>query len=397
MPNTFAEITTLPVVAHADGTFTLTRKFADGMRAYVDRWNGPVMAVMHPQESVTDNLDNIRIAQNELGFRVQAVPFGSNALRELVRRAGFVHWGPHHLAGDLGEVLSLSRVPNVYSTEYALKTRMQIVNANVSNPVRRLRKYVWELGEERRMRRSVSLADGFEANGTPTYDAFGSYSRRKLLYFATWMRGKDFIEDAELEARLDHLTQVGRPLRLVFSGRLIPMKGVLDLISFADALHQRRVAFTLTICGGGPLAEEMQHRVEALGLQEQVIMKGVLDFSSELVPFVKKEADLFVCCHRQGDPSSTYLETAACGVPILGTANEAFAGLAARAKIGWTVPLGDVEAMAKQVEALAHDRDAIARRSRSALHFARDHTFEKTFARRIEFFEDIAKTRPLAA
>jgi colanic acid/amylovoran biosynthesis glycosyltransferase len=397
MRPTFAEISGLPVVVNEDGSFTLTQKFVDGMRAYVEQWDGPVVAVMHPQAGVTNNLDNVRVGQGECGFNIIAVPFGSKPMHDAVAKAGFVHWGPHHLNGNLVQTLADRRVANVYSTEYAFKTRIQIVNSSVSNPIRRARKYLWEYNAERRMRRETGLADGFEANGTPTFQSLGRHSKRKLLYFASWMREKDFIAQPQLERRLAEMTGGTKPLRLVFSGRLIAMKGVLDLIDLAKALRQRHVDFTLTVCGDGVLAGEMTKRIKAFDLEACVNMKGVLDFKTELVPFVKENADLFVCCHRQGDPSSTYLETAACGVPILGYGNEAFAGLAALADLGWTVPLGDVSRMTDQVATLSRDRGPIAKKSGTALAFALEHTFEKTFTRRIHFFRDVLREKQAVA
>jgi glycosyltransferase involved in cell wall biosynthesis len=113
-------------------------------------------------------------------------------------------------------------------------------------------------------------------------------------------------------------------------------------------------------------------------------MKGVLDFRTELAPLVRDEVDLFVCPHVQGDPSCTYLETFACGVPMVGYDNEAFGGLMTYVDAGWRVPLGDPEAMASAILALDRDRAAIVAKARAARDFAREHTFEATCRRRME-------------
>ena len=41
-------------------------------------------------------------------------------------------------------------------------------------------------------------------------------------------------------------------------------------------------------------------------------------FESELVPWMRQEADIFLSCHRQDDPSCAYLEAMGCGLPVLG-------------------------------------------------------------------------------
>jgi glycosyltransferase involved in cell wall biosynthesis len=102
------------------------------------------------------------------------------------------------------------------------------------------------------------------------------------------------------------------------------------------------------------------------------------------MPTVRDAVDLFVCCHRQGDPSCTYLETLACGVPIVGYGNEAFEGLMRHCPAGESVPMNDWTAMASVIEKLARDPRRFAKMARIGLAFAREHTFEHEFKRRIE-------------
>ncbi|HSF76535.1 MAG TPA: hypothetical protein VLA84_22260 [Microcoleus sp.] len=82
--------------------------------------------------------------------------------------------------------------------------------------------------------------------------------------------------------------------------------------------------FELFISGIGELEEMMHQKIALNQLNDCVKMLGVPNFKTEFFPFVKNNIDLFVCCHRQGDPSCTYTETMAGGVPIVGSANEAF-------------------------------------------------------------------------
>jgi hypothetical protein len=102
-----------------------------------------------------------------------------------------------------------------------------------------------------------------------------------------------------------------------------------------------------------------------------------------------------VCCHRQGDPSCTYLETFACGVPIAGYANEAFLGLLARANVGESVAIDDVTGLASLIERIARPESlpAYELKCRAALALATEHTFEATFERRIEHLRTVARRR----
>jgi glycosyltransferase involved in cell wall biosynthesis len=169
------------------------------------------------------------------------------------------------------------------------------------------------------------------------------------------------------------------------------MKGVADLVGVADGLRRRGVRFELEIFGSGPQEPALRRAIERLDLSAHVRLRGVADFHRELLPHMRERVDLFVCCHVQGDPACTYVETAAAGVPIAAYANEAFAGLLRQAPIGWSVPLGRAEALAELIARLERDRAQLAARAREALQFAREHSFERTFARRIDHLQSLAR------
>ena len=203
----------------------------------------------------------------------------------------------------------------------------------------------------------------------------------ELLFFDNRVREDMLITDADFTRKTDAMT-AGDPLRLVFGGRLIAMKGVQDLPRFAHALQQRGVPFTLDIYGGGPLQSALEQQIATLGLGDVVRLCGVRDFETGWVPVLKEQSDLFVCCHPQGDPSSTYPEVMACGVPIVGYDNEALTGIVAHSQGGWATPSGDVAALADKVAALHQDRQALRNTAQAARSFARQHAFEPTMARR---------------
>ena len=125
-------------------------------------------------------------------------------------------------------------------------------------------------------------------------------------------------------------------------------------------------------------------------------MKGVLEFKEELLPFVKNQIDLFVCCHIQGDPSCTYLETLSCGVPIVGYANEAFMGVIEASSTGWATKMNRPDLLALKIAELDSHRELLVQHSKKSLSFAALHTFEKTFQNRISHLQNIADHRKIA-
>lgn len=385
----------LPSQIRDENHVTLTKKALSGMEAYHRLWGGPLRMVLPKGDGPGHNLDNEVVDTRELPFAIDVLDLRSPALRERVQRASVVMNAPSPGSFGLASYCKKLGVPYVLNTEYTLRTRWQIMRAERPLGLRLLRGLEWEAEQELRILREVALATAVQCNGTPTYEQYRRINKNALLYFDTRTTESMLATDEHMRERAARRMR-GEPLRLVFSGRLHPMKGAGDLPKVAKALRERGVPFHLDICGAGPIEHAMRREVEEEGLAPWVTFRGVLDFESELMPLLREEMDLFVCCHRQGDPSCTYLETFACGVPIVGYANEAFAGLLEHVRGGESVAIGDVDGMAATIGRLAsvESRAWLARMGDAARDFASHHTFEATFKRRIEHLRSVALRRP---
>jgi colanic acid/amylovoran biosynthesis glycosyltransferase len=328
------------------------------------------------------NLDACEVVLAEARFDVAIVPFDAPALLDVLAPASVVLGGPHYLLPDVAGFCRARGIAYVMCTEYSLRTRLQIVRADGLGPLRALKRAVWEAREEAKTLWQVRRAAAIQCNGTPTFDLYRHVNREALLYFDNRVTPEMCADADGIDARLV-ARRSGAPIRLVFSGRFSPMKGADHVIEVARRLDEHEVPFTLDLFGGGPLEPSMRAAVTALGLDAHVRFHGVRDFATELMPFVREHADLFVCCHRQGDPSCTYVETFAAGVPIVGYANEALRGLLTRVDAGVSVPMDDPEALAITIAGLADDHERLARMSHAARTFARGHIFAPTFARRV--------------
>ncbi|MBP9047841.1 MAG: glycosyltransferase, partial [Tabrizicola sp.] len=123
---------------------------------------------------------------------------------------------------------------------------------------------------------------------------------------------------------------------------------------------------------------------------QRVRLRGVVDFETELVPFTRQNADIFLGCHRQSDPSCTYLEAMGCGVAVASYDNRMWQRLNAEAQAGWGAPLGNARMLADRIAEVARDPAAITRCSRNAWTFSRAHGFQPEFQRRMEHLARIA-------
>lgn len=362
----------------------LSGKFVSGLEAYAALWPGKVIGWVKVAEAGDDSLDLMEhdpaTSSVEIHARPEAIDSG---VAQALAGMSVVLLNDDQYGMALAKECGKAGVPYVHNLEWDPVTRRQILWRDAESVIRGAKRVLWaELGAGARVR-SIKAAAGVQCNGTPTYDEFGPSSARPLLYFDSRVSAEMTVDAAVLDQRLAEMER-GGPLRLVFSGRLIPIKGADHLPVLADALVKRKVPFTFDICGSGALEDEIRKQVIALGLEDRVRLRGTLDFHRELIPFVSQKTDLFVCCHTQGDPSCTYLETMACGVPIVGYPNLSLDGFVRRDPLGWTSPAFNAHGLADVIARLDQDRPAIARASRVARAFSLKHTFSNTMQMRVQ-------------
>ncbi|WP_164517260.1 glycosyltransferase [Tabrizicola piscis] len=375
-------------VIDADNRLQLDIKFVEGMRVTQAMWPDRIICVLRRGAAT--------------------IPFGAEFDRadlpfELVVLAPDEPLGPAHLGGhDLiyasGDDFHCLRLADslqpeqkiVYVIEYTHETRMQILWLDRSRSmIRRLRGAVWLLQQERLRRKAFRRADGLQSNGYPAHDLYGPMCRDSLLYLDGRMTPALFATETEMAAR-EAYRAAGGPLRLIFSGRLEPMKGAQDLVPVARRLQTLGVDFTLDIFGVGSLRDEIASGIRALGADGRIRLHAPVDFETGLVPFTRQNADIFVGCHRQSDPSCTYLEAMGCGVAVASYDNRMWSRLNQESGAGWSAALGSVDALADQIADAARRPDEITSRSRKAWAFSKAHGFHEEFRLRMEHLARIA-------
>lgn len=382
-----------PVIETGD-RLRLDVKFVEGMRVQQALWSNRItVALRRGTTGVPFGRDYDR---SELPFDLVLI----DPDEELTARhmAGF---DLIYAGGDDFRCLSLTDhlTPGqkiVYVIEYTPETRMQILSLDRSRGMLgRLKGGLWLRQQEKRRERAFRAAVALQANGYPAYDNYAPMCADTLLYLDGRMTPELFATEPEMTAREAWRAADG-PLRLIFSGRLEPMKGAQDLLPVAQRLIDRGVDFTLDVFGTGALESEIAAGVQRLKDPGRVRLHGAIDFETELVPFTRTQADIFVGCHRQSDPSCTYIEAMGCGVAVASYDNRMWERLNGEAKAGWGAPLGDPKALADRIADLARDPAAINTASRNALAFSRAHGFLPEFQRRMEHLARIAGL-PLAS
>lgn len=373
-----------------NGGFVLTKKYLEGVGEMARTWPGPVTSLVEMTEAKSAEFDLTEVGDASHGTSIEERPRTLEALMVRVGNVGVVLGFPSRGQIPLAAACRAAGVPLVLVVEYAPETERQIARAEVPQVWKRARRMLWLRRTEHLRRRAIRQAAGLQCSGTPAYEEYRGIQPNAMVFFDNRLRAEEVVSPAFCERKAEALL-AGRPLRLVFGGRFVAMKGVMDLPEIAAALRKTGTPYTMDIYGDGPLRDALAARIAALGLDDMVTLKAPLDFRTGWVPVLQEHADLFVCCHVQGDPSSTYPEVMSCGVPIVGYDNAAFRGIVRHAGTGWTTPVGQPAALAGKIAELHEDRPALAASVRKGRDFALKHVFETTFKARTEHLMSLAR------
>lgn len=366
-----------------DGKLRADEKFLSGLKCHIDMWDGPVRVVLRVE---TGKLPFSRLVSlEELPGDVRLLDADEPFTAEHIAGADVVLGsGDRHDQMELASICANAGVPLVYAVEYTLSTRLRTAALDPQRKLgRRLKSVAWQLLDERRRRRAFREAAGLQFNGHPAQRAYGSYDPTGCLYFDGRMSRDSMATPAEMQSRAARL-HAGRPIRLISSGRLEPMKGAQDLLPAVRSMIAAGVDFTLDIYGAGTLAEPIRAAIDSGEFADRVRLHQPVGFDAVLVPRMRQDADIFVSFHRQGDPSCSYIEAMGCGLAIIGTNNEMWGPMAAETDAGWTIPMGKPDEIAGLMQRLSANRQLISDAADRARQFADAHDFEQEFAHRMQ-------------
>lgn len=375
-------------VSDSGGEIKLDSKFVEGMSSHVRDWGGPITCILWRTDQ--DIPFGKVYSRSDLPFELVILDKKEPFPEAILKRVSVVM-----LSADLPDIGFLARqvrrarMPFVVAIEYTLSTRLRILwLEGRRTPFQLLRSAIWLLSHEREARKAMRYADGVQFNGFPAKNSYTKLNSNNLLYLDNRMSPALFISDSELAEKGARLRQ-GAPLRLIHSGRLEHLKGSQDLPHLMSILRARGINATLDVFGAGSLAHTLRDEFAQYG--DSIKMHEPVDFETQLVPINRNQADIFVSCHRQQDPSCSYLEAMGCGLAVAGYANEMWSGLQGVSGAGGLAPLADVPALAEIIVKWDKDREALISTCTDGVEFARHHSFPREFARRMNQIRAIAE------
>lgn len=177
------------------------------------------------------------------------------------------------------------------------------------------------------------------------------------------------------------------------AGRVTEDKGFDLLIEAAGQLVSKHPLAVFLICGSvdsRDYQEELLSRIEKLGLAEKIRLLG----RRNDLPNLMAQSDLFVLSSRREGHPYVLLEAMACNLPAVATRCGGVEETVVDGETGFSVPIGDVPALAERISMLLEDaglrhRMGLAAGRRVRMHFTAKQSAEGLF----QMYEQIL-TRP---
>jgi len=136
--------------------------------------------------------------------------------------------------------------------------------------------------------------------------------------------------------------EFGNKTIMLYVGRLVELKGIVNLVCAASRIAKEYADFVLVIVGAGPKKVEIEEMVRKLGIEENVKVLGKV--SNELMPYYYASSDLTIIPSIDLDafPSVT-LESLACGTPSIVSNRAGSAELIVPGKNGYVINPKDLD------------------------------------------------------
>ncbi len=153
----------------------------------------------------------------------------------------------------------------------------------------------------------------------------------------------------------------GGPVRIVTIGRLVPKKGMDDLLRALAALPDAAAqpGWTCTVIGDGPLRPALEAKARTLGLEGRVTFTGAQPHAR--TKEILRGADLFALASKtapDGDVEGVpvvLMEAMALGLPVASTRHSGIPELVEDGSGGLLAEEGDTDALAQNLAALIAD------------------------------------------
>jgi D-inositol-3-phosphate glycosyltransferase len=167
------------------------------------------------------------------------------------------------------------------------------------------------------------------------------------------------------------------PLKLLFVGRIEPIKGLDCLVAACEELDRRGIEFTLAIAGKGSsnYVDQLKQRIQRAGLQHRIEWIGSVP-REKLFSLYSQHQILIVPSINDPCPL-VVLESMASGLPVVGSHVGGIPMMVEQGETGFTVPAEDPLALSNAISQLGQDRTLLAKMALNSVERAKLFSWER--------------------
>jgi glycosyltransferase involved in cell wall biosynthesis len=121
-----------------------------------------------------------------------------------------------------------------------------------------------------------------------------------------------------LDFSVFHPAPTAKEYDVAFVGRLAPNKGLPLLLEALARLKRERGQVRAVIAGQGALRGALEHRAQALGLEDSIEWLGWMEAAEQVADLYRRARCLVCTSYSEGGPR-VVAEALACGTPVLST------------------------------------------------------------------------------
>jgi glycosyltransferase involved in cell wall biosynthesis len=201
---------------------------------------------------------------------------------------------------------------------------------------------------------------------------------------AVWVNAADILDDDS--ARIAWEAKMAGPVKLLFAGRLVALKGVDVLLASLRSLEARGIRAYVDIIGQGEARAACVQAASEL----QSIRISVLDpvpYGRPFFELVRKYHAVLVPSLSDEQPRIVF-DAYSQSVPVIASATDGLRPHIDKGRTGWLVPVGDVEALASAIARADQVPSELRAMGRAALEASRRLTHKAMHRQRLQFLRE---------
>jgi glycosyltransferase involved in cell wall biosynthesis len=253
-----------------------------------------------------------------------------------------------------------------------------------SNPLKRLFKHKMVKQFENFCVKAIAEADLVFAHNASVVERFEQvWSHHCHSFNRSFVRQQMLLSNQQAEHRIQKILDRSQPLRLVITGRQIPIKAPDHVLKAMAIAVNQGANLELDVIGDGESLATCKQLAQDLGIADKVRFLGTVAYGQSLFDLLK-QADVMLITNLTAEISRNVLLGMALGLPLILYRNSGTDALIESSKSGILVPSGDIDALSASLVDAAQNRQQLSQFIHNGLKLAQTQTLEKTHTRRAE-------------